>query len=459
MHSGKMTAIEKRAVLSLSSIMSLRMIGLFMVLPMFSLYAHQLSGATPMLIGLAMGIYGLAQALFQIPFGALSDRIGRKPVIIIGLVIFAFGSLIAGMSHSIIPMIIGRSLQGIGAVGSTILALMADLTREDQRTKAMAISGITIGCSFSVAMFIGPVLTKWLTVSELFYLATLFGLAGILILYMSVPTPVNTRWHRDTEPELASILKLLTEPELSKLNIGIFLLHAIFTASFIVIPINLLHYLGMPSSRQWLLYLPTLLGSFLVALVCIAMAERKRQLKPYFLSGILALALSELLLLLDPGSMAATATGLFLFFGGFSLLEAFMPSLISRTAPASRKGSALGIYSCSQFFGIFIGGVLGGWLYGKFGYTGVYLLCISLALFWLAIALLMQPPRFLVNQMWQILSTHNQDWDTHAAKLHAIPGMIEVTFIPEDGMAYLKMERGVQQHPDFIRLKEQLQSE
>jgi len=459
MRAGKMTAIERRAVVSLSSIMGLRMVGLFMVLPVFSLYAHQLTGATPTLIGLALGIYGLSQALFQIPFGALSDRFGRKPIIVIGLIIFALGSLVAGMAHSIFLMIIGRALQGIGAVGSTILALMADLTREDQRTKAMAISGITIGFSFSVAMFVGPVLTKWMTVNNLFFIAVVFGLAGILILYTSVPTPLSTKWHRDTEPELKSFLKLLTAPELAKLNIGIFILHAIFTASFIVIPISLYHFAGLASDRQWLLYLPTLLGSFIIALFCIAMAERKQQLKPYFLGGIIALALAETLLWKAPGNLALTATGLCLFFGGFSLLEAFMPSLISRTAPAARKGSALGIYSCSQFFGIFIGGVLGGWLYGKFSYPGVYLFCIVLALFWSALAFLMQPPRYLVNQMWRILPSQKHEWEAYAAKLHAIPGMVEVTFIADDGMAYLKMERGAQQHPDFIRLKEQLQSE
>jgi MFS family permease len=459
MRAGKMTAIERRAVVSLSSIMGLRMVGLFMVLPVFSLYAHQLAGATPLLIGLAMGIYGLSQALFQIPFGALSDRFGRKPIIFIGLVIFTLGSLVAGLSHSIGLMILGRALQGIGAVGSTILALMADLTREDQRTKAMAISGITIGCSFSVAMFVGPVLTKWMAVNSLFFIAVVFGLAGILVLYTSVPTPISTKWHRDTEPELKSFLKLLRAPELAKLNIGIFILHAIFTASFVVIPISLDHFAGLESSRQWLIYLPTLLGSFVIALFCIGMAERRQQLKPYFIGGIIALMLSEALLWQAPANMAITSLGLSLFFGGFSLMEAFMPSLISRTAPASRKGSAMGIYSCSQFFGIFVGGVLGGWLYGKFSYPGVYLFCIALALFWSALAFLMQPPRYLVNQMWCILPSQQHAWESYAAKLHAIPGMVEVTFIVDDSMAYLKMERGTQQHPDFIRLKEQLQSD
>lgn len=456
MHSEKMTALERRAVFSISSIMGLRMIGLFMVLPVFSLYARQLDGATPALIGLAMGVYGLSQALFQIPFGTLSDHFGRKPVIVAGLLIFAAGSLIAGFAHSITLMIIGRALQGIGAVGSTMLALMADLTRENQRSKAMAIAGITIGCSFSIAMFLGPVLTRWIAVNHLFILACLFGCLGIVVLHTTVPMPARSVWHRDTEPELKSFLKLLANPELARLNSGILILHAIFTASFVVIPISLYQSLALESSRQWVLYLPTLSGSFLIALYCIGAAERKQRLKPFFLGGIAALAVSECLLWASAGSMTGTAIGLCLFFGGFSMLEAFLPSLVSRTAPASRKGSALGIYSCSQFLGIFIGGVLGGWLYGRFSFAGAYLFCTALALFWLLLACLMQPPRYMVNQIWRILPSRQHEWDALAARLMKIPGMAEVSFIADEGLAYLKMERAVLQHPEFISLKEQI---
>ncbi|TAK78843.1 MAG: MFS transporter [Gammaproteobacteria bacterium] len=455
---GKMTTAERQAVLSLSSIMGLRMIGLFMVLPVFTLYAQQLTGATPALIGLAMGIYGLSQALFQIPFGTLSDRVGRKPIIMMGLLIFAGGSLLAGLAHSITWMIIGRALQGVGAVGSTILALMADLTREETRTKSMAIAGMTIGFSFSVAMLLGPILTKWMPVNGLFFLAAAFGLLAIFLLYAYVPTPLSVRWHRDTEPELNAFFKLLIAPDLVKLNTGIFILHAIFTASFVVIPISLHHFADMPANRQWVIYLPTLIAAFFIAIFCIGMAERRQQLKPYFLGGIAALAIAEYLLWLAPANLILTISGLSLFFAGFSLLEAFLPSLISRTAPAARKGTALGIYSCAQFLGIFIGGVLGGWLYGKFSFSGVYSFCILLALFWLVLTYRMQPPRYLTTQLLR-LPPSPQQWENITAKLRLIPGIVEMTLIAEDKMMYLKMERATILYPDFIRLKEQLQSE
>ncbi len=451
----KLSTIERRAIFGLSSIMSLRMIGLFMVLPLFSLYASHLSGASPALIGLSMGIYGLFQAIFQIPFGILSDHLGRKPIILLGLIIFALGSLISGLAHSIEWLIIGRSLQGAGAVGSTILALMADLTREEQRTKAMAIAGITIGFSFSIAMLLGPLLTQWLPVHSLFFLAIFFAAIAIVVLFIAIPTPQHEEWHRDTEPELTSFPTLLKTPELARLNLGIFILHAVFTASFIVIPLSLQQFSGFSIHQQWQIYLPSLLAAFVISLFCIGMAERKQQLKPYFVGAILFLIIAEIFLWARPTHFISMLIGICFFFGSFSLLEAFLPSLVSRTAPATRKGSALGLYSCAQFLGIFVGGALGGWLYGKFSFSGVYFFCIILSLTWLILAFFMQPPRYLVTKMWRLLPAQQASWEMIAAKLQLIPGMIEVALIKEDGIAYLKMERHTVTHPDFIQLKEQ----
>ena len=397
MNHTKMTSTERRAVTSLSSIMGLRMMGLFMVLPVFSVYAAELKGATPALIGLALGIYGLSQALFQIPFGTLSDRFGRKPLILIGLILFIAGSLTAGFADSMTTMIIGRSLQGVGAIGSTIMAYVADHTRENQRTKAMAIAGITIGCSFSLAMFVGPILVQWLTVNGLFFLAAFLGFICIGVLYLT-PSCSHHRWQRESEPELRSFMRLLISPELAKLNIGIFTLHAIFTASFIIIPIGLQQFAGLETSQQWQIYLPALLAAFILALFCIGMAERKQQIKIYFIGGIAALVLAEIVLWSAKSNILLISSGICLFFAGFSLLEAFLPSLVSRTAPPSRKGSALGIYSSAQFLGIFVGGVLGGWLYGQFSFNGVYLFCITLSLIWLALATFMQPVFFFKGE-------------------------------------------------------------
>ena len=458
MQPAHMTPTERRSTISLSTIMGLRMIGLFMVLPVFSLYASSLSGATPMLIGLAMGVYGLSQAIFQITFGVLSDRIGRKPVILTSLIIFAAGSLLAGSAHSINMMIAGRTLQGIGAVGSTILALMADLTREEQRTKAMMVVGMTIGASFSIAMFLGPVLTKWITVGELFYLAAALAVFAAVILYTNVPTPIKLSWHRDTEPEFTSFMRLLFEPQLARLNIGIFILHAIFTASFVVIPIALHQTTGLDTSRQWEIYLPALLIALVISMTGIGFAERKQKIKQFFLGGVLTIVIAEFMLLAGLHNILLAIACIGLFFAGFTLLEAFLPSLISRTAPASCKGSAMGLYSCAQYSGIFAGGVLGGWLYGKYHFSGVYLFCIALALFWFILILWMRQPRYLITQIMRLDPARQSSWKELTAKLQQIPGIVEVTLITEDKLAYLKMERNTIQNPDFIHLKEQLQS-
>lgn len=389
----KMNSTERRAVGTLSTIMSLRLLGLFMILPVFSLYAHDLPGATPLLIGVAMGIYGLTQGLLQIPFGILSDHLGRKPIITMGLLIFALGCIISAESQTIYGMIIGRALQGAGAVGSTIIAMIADLTRETQRTKAMAINGMSIGVSFTLSMIIGPILAVWINVSGIFWLAMCLSLFAIFLLFFAVPRPEHTSWHSDAEAEPAQFLTMLKQPELLRLNIGVFLLHAIFTASFVVIPIGLKNYAGLPGSQQWYIYVPALILGFLLSVICIVRAEKKQQIKPYFIVGILMLGVSSLVLCISPNSLLCSTLGILLFFTGFSLLEAFLPSWVSRAAPKARKGTALGIFSCSQFLGIFAGGSLGGWLYGTFGLLHVYLFCGLFALIWLTVAFGMTNPQ------------------------------------------------------------------
>lgn len=398
----KMTALERRAVSSLASVMSLRLLGLFMVLPVFALYAHELTGATPFLIGMAIGIYGLTQGLLQIPFGMLSDHIGRKPVIIGGLLLFMLGSVIAAMSHTMTFMIIGRALQGAGAIGSTIIATIADLTRESQRSKAMALNGMLIGTTFSLAMILGPVLAAWIQVSGIFWLAVAFSVLGIVILITLVPTPAKTTWHSDAEPEPTQFISVFKNPQLARLNCGVFLLHMIFTASFVVIPIALKQFANLSAARQWILYVPALLVAFVFSVGMIVLAEKKQQVKRFFVIGVALLALAELALLVFAHSMVFSAGSLLLFFTAFSLLEAFLPSWVSRVAPKNRKGTALGIFSSAQFLGIFVGGMVGGWLYGAYGLLPVYLFCLALAVLWLPLAISMKTPHHSSKQIQAI---------------------------------------------------------
>lgn len=447
----KMSSSERRAVFNLSTIMSLRIIGLFMALPVFSLYALQLHGATPLLVGLAIGVYGLTQAIFQIPCGALSDRFGRKPIIFVGLMIFILGSIFAGIAHSITLMIIGRSLQGIGAIGSTILAMIADLTREEHRTISMAIVGMVIGLSFGIAMLLGPLLISWISINYLFFIAAFFAFIAIFILFFNVPTPDQLRWHHDTEPELKSFLKILTMPTLAQLNIGIFILHAIFTATFIAIPIHLKQLSMVPA---WQFYLPILFIAFIISLILMNFSKRKSQLKFCFLSGIMMLMIAESLFGFNQHSTIMMLLGLGCFFTSFSLLEAFIPSLISRIAPIHRKGTALGVYSCSQFLGIFIGGLLGGWFYGQFDCSGIYLFCLGLTSIWFVLSIFTPFPPSLIIHVLRLSLT---DKTSATAALQIIPGIVEISPMTEEGIIYLKMERKALTHPDFIRLKEQLQ--
>lgn len=389
-----MNNTERKAVISISLIMALRMLGLFMVLPLFSLYASQLPGATPFLIGFSLGIYGLTQAILQVPFGALSDMLGRKKIIAVGLFIFMLGSVIAALSETIWGLFIGRALQGAGAVGGTLMALIADLTRENQRTIAMAVAGMTIGLSFMLSLILGPLFASWIHVSGIFWLAAFFSLVALILLFTRVPEP-----HRMVKAVMTEshFFQLLKNKELMRLNIGIFILHAIFTASFVVIPIILKTFMQINANQQWFLYLPVLILAFLISVPCLLMAEKKYSVKPFFLGGIFLLMLAEFLLWFFSSNLLLFAFSLLLFFSAFSLLEAFLPSLISRTAPPTRKGTALGIYSFAQFLGIFAGGILGGWLYDIFGLIQVNLFCAGLAIIWLGLAFHMKNPQYSIH--------------------------------------------------------------
>lgn len=380
---------ERRAAFSLAGIFSLRMLGLFMIYPVFAVWARGLPGATATTIGLALGVYGLTQALLQIPFGFLSDRIGRKRIIAAGLVLFAFGSVVAALAPTIELMILGRLLQGAGAIGSTVLALAADLTRVEHRTKAMAIIGITIGAAFAVAMVVGPVLNAWIGIRGIFWLTAGLAGLGIGILYVLVPPAPAPGRDAEAEPVARLFRGVLANRELQRLDVSIFMLHAVLTASFLTIPFVLVD-AGVALSRQWLVYLPVLLASVALLVPLIIVAERGR-MRAVFLATIALLALAELLLGLG-ANLAVVVIALLAFFTAFNVLESALPSLISRAAPAGAKGTAMGIYSSSQFLGIFVGGAAGGWIKGHWGLEGVVGFCVALTLVWWSVAWFVRPP-------------------------------------------------------------------
>ncbi|MGA9853608.1 MAG: MFS transporter [Gammaproteobacteria bacterium] len=432
-----MTGTERRASLSLAGIFSLRMLGLFMIYPVFAVWARKLPDATTVTIGLALGIYGLTQALFQIPFGFLSDRIGRKRIIAAGLVLFTIGSVVAALSHSIYGIILGRLLQGAGAVGSAVLALAADLTREEHRTKAMAIIGMTIGASFGLAVIVGPILNGWIGVPGIFWFTAVLAVFGIGVLYGLVPQPVVSRIHREAEPVPALFRRVLMDRELLRLDFGIFVQHAILTASFLSVPFVLTQ-AGVVLHDQWYVYLPVLIVSVLFMVPLIVLAERGR-MKPVFLVSVALLAVSQLLLLFSHASLPVVLLAMLVFFTAFNLLESTLPSLISRVAPAEAKGTAMGVYSSSQFFGIFAGGALGGWLQSVWGLAGVFGLCAVLAALWLLSALFMQPPARVSSRVLRVQVKDESGATRLAENLRRIPGVLDAVVVPAEGVAYLRV--------------------
>ncbi len=438
-----MTKQERTAALSLAGIFAFRMLGLFMILPIFALYAHDLIGATSTLVGMALGIYGLTQAALQIPFGMLSDRIGRKPVILIGLVLFILGSILAALSHGIYGMLFARALQGAGAIGSTIIALAADSTREEHRTKAMALIGIVIGLSFTLAMILGPALSAWIGLSGIFWLTAALGVCGIIILYAAVPTPAHSHFHRDTQPIPSKFKSILKNRQLLRLDIGIFVLHAVLTASFLVIPVILAELAGLPEAKQWYLYLPVLLLSYVFMLPFVIMAEKKRKMKPIFLGSIAIIALSQFSLSLFHSNIFAIGVSLLFFFTAFTILEATLPSLISKIAPIASKGTAIGVYSTAQFLGIFVGGTLGGFYFSHHGVGGVFFLCMLLSGVWLLIAGTMQNPRHLSTQLLTVGPMSDNEAKALSQRLLDVPGVEEATVVPQEFTAYLKVNKDI----------------
>ncbi len=429
-----------RAAGSLAAVFSVRLLGLFMIYPVFAAYAQHLTGSNPYLVGEALGIYGLTQGLLQIPFGLLSDRLGRKPMIAFGLILFAIGSAVAAVSTSIGGVIVGRALQGAGAVGSVILALVADLTTEENRTKAMAVIGISIGASFMVALVAGPIAETFIGVGGIFWLMVGLAIAGIAITQFVVPNPRRVSVHRDAETVPALIGSVLRNSELLRLDFGIFALHAMLTASFLVVPGLLRGTLNLSSGKDWMVYLPVLLASIAVMVPAIIVAEKYRRMKSVFVASVAALVASQAMLIFGAHNLYVLLAALVVFFSGFNVLEASLPSLITKVAPPDAKGTAIGLYSSLQFLGIFAGGAAGGWANQTGGGAGVFALTVALALLWLLAAATMARPSYLTTRLIPLGNGQAADAEGLAARLRQMPGVAEAVVIAEEKLVYLKVD-------------------
>lgn len=431
---------ERRATSALATIYALRMLGLFLILPVFALYAEGLAGTTPVLVGVAIGIYGLTQAALQIPFGMVSDHIGRKPVILFGLALFAAGSGVAAEAESIHGVIAGRALQGAGAIAAAVLALAADLTREESRLRAMAIIGITIGVAFSASLVLGPLLDRWMGVPGLFWLTAVLAVVGMGVVVFGVPAERGHRVHRDAEAVPGQFARVLRDPELLRLDAGIFLLHLGLTATFVALPLVLRDQLALAPVHHGWLYLPVMVIAFAAMVPFIIIAEKQRRMRAVFLGAIAAVAVAAAGLGLagQAGTLAGVALALLVYFTAFNLLEASLPSLIAKAAPAGAKGTAMGVYSSAQFLGAFTGGVAGGWAHGAAGAEGVFGLIAGAAAVWWLLARGMAPPHYLSSHVVAIPA--DADPAALTPRLAAVAGVAEVEVVPEEGAAYLKVE-------------------
>lgn len=441
MNDYKMTPGELRATWGLGTVFSLRMLGMFMVLPVLTTYGMALQGASEALIGLAIGIYGLAQAIFQIPFGLVSDRIGRKPLIIGGLAIFVLGSVIAAMSDSIWGIILGRALQGSGAIAAAVMALLSDLTREQNRTKAMAFIGVSFGVTFAIAMVLGPIITHKLGLHALFWMIAGLATLGIVLTILVVPDSKNHVLNRESGMVKGCFSKVLMEPRLLKLNFGIMCLHILLMSTFVALP-GQLEAAGFPAAEHWRIYLVTMLVSFISVVPFIIYAEVKRRMKRVFVLCISLLLIAEIVLWGSGNSFWELVIGVQIFFLAFNLMEALLPSLISKESPAGYKGTAMGIYSTSQFLGVAIGGSLGGWVDGLFDSQTVFLAGALLATVWLLVSMTMQEPQYVSSLRVEIPKDIDAS-DALRERLLVMDGVKEVLVVAEEHSAYVKIDSKV----------------
>jgi len=432
-----MNALERRSTFALSSIFALRMLGLFMIIPVFSVAGQSYQYATPALLGLAVGIYGLSQAILQIPFSLLADRFSRKPLIVFGLLLFALGGAIAAMSETIYGVIIGRAIAGGGAVSAVVMALLADVTREEQRTKAMAVMGMSIGLSFVVAFSLGPWLTGIVGISGLFWVTTVMGLLAILMLFM---VPKVTRHHKNfSQGYLQQLKQVLKMGDLNRLHFSVFSLHLLLTAMFVYIPSQLIEFAHIPLASHGMVYLPLLVFSLFFAFPSIILAEKYRKMRGIFLTAITGVILGLLIMIFGFESKYILLTGLGFFFIAFNVMEALLPSWLSKSAPLQSKATAMGVNASGQFLGAFFGGTLGGFLLTLHNTFLGWSILTAIAIIWLFISFGLAQPRYLTSLVLSL--PEMQETDEWTSKLLAIRGIEEVVVMPEQQLAYIKVDK------------------
>ncbi len=436
-----MTPLERRASMGLAGIYGLRMLGLFIILPVFALYAAERlpGGENHILIGIALGAYGLTQAVLQIPAGWMSDHYGRKPVIYAGLLLFAIGSFIAASADNIYWVIAGRAIQGAGAINAAVMALTADLTREEVRTKAMAMIGITIGITFSISLVLAPMLYQAIDVPGIFALTGVLALLAMLFVAFVIPNPAITRFHSGSGTSSKRFGDVLRNKDLLRLDFGIFSLHAILMSVFMQVPFVLKNN-GLEVAQHWQVYLPVMLLALMLMVPPIIVAEKKAKMKQVFMGAIALAALGQLSLMLMQSSVWGVMLSLLLFFTAFNVLEATLPSMISKIAPLAAKGTAMGVYSSVQFFGAFFGAIAGGFLMQYFGGNAVFAFAVGLLLLWLLVASTMQPPAAVRTKMYPLPEMDGRAGAVLQQRLAQLNGVREVMVVPVECMACLKVD-------------------
>ena len=436
----RMNASEVRASVGLASIFGLRMLGMFLILPVFALYAEHLPGGNNhTMIGLALGAYGLTQAMLQLPFGMASDKYGRKRVIYFGLILFAIGSFVAASATTIETIIIGRVIQGAGAISAAVTALLADSTREEHRTHAMAMIGGTIGVTFAVSLVLGPALYQYIGMSGIFLLTAVLSLTAMAVVKWYIPDPVHSQFHLDAEASPAKLGEVLHNTQLLRLNFGIFALHAAQMAMFVVIPFALQRTGNLDINHHWEVYLPVVLIAFIIMVPAIIYGEKRAKLKQVFIAAVALMLMAQLGMAASMQHFWGIVGALLAYFIAFNVLEATLPSLISKIAPVGSKGTAIGVYNTSQSLGLFVGGVVGGWLSQHYGYPAVFMFSAGLMTVWLIAAIGMRTPPAVRTRMFRLGIMGADQAALLNQKLRAIHGVHESTVVAEEGIAIMKV--------------------